>query len=59
MQGHGHRLLDAASVLLDCLSLHFGRRSMGEGMCADMLMVLLHQLFGKGLVKATPVSCFQ
>ena len=28
-------------------------------MCADMLTVLLHQLFGKGEVKATPASCFQ
>lgn len=37
----------------------FGRRSMTVWMCADMLTVLLHQLFGKGEVKATPASCFQ
>lgn len=41
------------------LALHFGRRSMAVWMCADMLTVLLHQLFGKGEVKATPASCFQ
>lgn len=40
-------------------SLQFGRRSMTVWMCADMLMVLLHQWFGKGEVKATPASCFQ
>lgn len=38
---------------------HFGRRSMAAWMCADMLMVLLHQLFGKRGVTATPASCFQ
>lgn len=38
---------------------HFGRRSMSVWMCADMLMVLLHQLFGKQGVIATPASCFQ
>lgn len=38
---------------------HFGRRSMAVWMCADMLMVLLHQLFGKRGVIATPASCFQ
>ncbi len=55
-----NRLLDVASVLLDFLSLSiFGRRSMAVWMCADMLTVLLHQLFGKGEVKATPASCFQ
>lgn len=41
------------------LALRFGRRSMAVWMCADMLTVLLHQLFGKGEVKATPASCFQ
>lgn len=41
------------------LPLHFGRRSMAVWMCADMLTVLLHQLFGKREVKATPASCFQ
>lgn len=41
------------------LALGFGRRSMAVWMCADMLTVLLHQLFGKGEVKATPASCFQ
>lgn len=40
-------------------ALHFGRRSMAVWMCADMLTILLHQLFGKGEVKATPASCFQ
>lgn len=41
------------------LAPHFGRRSMALWMCADMLTVLLHQLFGKREVKATPASCFQ
>lgn len=40
------------------LALWFGSRSMAVWMCADMLMILLHQLFGKGEVKATPASCF-
>lgn len=48
------------SVLLDFLLLScFGRRSVAVWMCADMLTVLLHQLFGKEEVKATPASCFQ
>lgn len=36
-----------------------GRRSMAVWMCADMLTVLLHQLFGNREVIATPASCFQ
>lgn len=32
---------------------------MAVWMCADMLMVLFHQLFGKRGVIATPASCFQ
>lgn len=46
-------------VLLLLLLPHFARRSMALWMCADMLMVLSHQLFGKRGVIATPASCFQ
>lgn len=48
---------ESASVLLDFLSL--GWRSMTLWICADMLTVLLHQLFDNKEVIATPASCFQ
>ena len=61
-----HRLRRRQSAPGSCLcaagfplALHFGRRSMTVWMCADMLMVILHQLLGEGEVKATPASCFQ
>lgn len=48
---------ESGSVMLDFLSL--GWRSMTPWICADMLTVLLHQLFDNKEVIATPASCFQ
>lgn len=53
----GQLYAESAAVLPDFLSL--GWRSMTPWICADMLTVLLHQLFDNKEVIATPASCFQ